>query len=188
MNIPRLSIRQTYAEIGIDTQNAQFAIQSPPGQLDIKQQAATIDITSPSGELSVDSSAAWSALGKGNHLEWMNQIYSQLHSVALQAIGKIVEDGNRMAMITNPSNPFAEIAGNQMNEQNPVEYVGEASNLNVKLNYEMRKPEINITPHKAEIQYTAQKPQISYSPGNIDIYVKQKNSIEINVSSYDWYK
>ncbi|SDO61627.1 hypothetical protein SAMN04487897_11810 [Paenibacillus sp. yr247] len=188
MNIPRLSIHQTFAQIGIDTQKAQLSIESPRGQLEVKQEAASMDITSPKGELSVDSSAAWSALGKGDHLEWMNQIYSQLQSVALQAIGKIVEDGNRMAMITNPSNSFAEIAANQMNEQNPVEYVGEASNLNVKLNYEMKKPEINITPHQTDIQYTPQKPQISYAPGNIDIYVKQKNSIEINVSSYDWYK
>ncbi|MDQ0891968.1 hypothetical protein QFZ81_007056 [Paenibacillus sp. V4I9] len=188
MNIPRLSIHQTFAQIGLDTQKAQLSIESPRGQLEVKQEAASVEITSPKGELSVDSSAAWSALGKGDHLEWMNQIYSQLQSVALQAIGKIVEDGNRMAMITNPSNPFAEIAANQMNELNPVQYVGEASNLNVKLNYEMRKPEINITPHKAEIQYTPQKPQVSYTPANIDIYVKQKNSIEINVSSYDWYK
>lgn len=184
----RLSIHQTNAQIGIQTQAADQDIHSQKGDLSIQQSPAKMEMESPAGELEIDSSAAWTALGVGPHLEWMNSIYSQSKSVVLQAIAKIVEDGNRMAQITNHQDAFADLALDVFQRENPIEYAGEPSCLNVKVQYRAHSPIINIEPQKTEIQYTPNKPEVQYHPGSVDVYVKQKNSIDIQVSQYDWYK
>ncbi|RAP73935.1 DUF6470 family protein [Paenibacillus montanisoli] len=187
MELPRLSIHQTYAKIGIQTQAASLDIQSPPGELSIQQPQAKMEIESSRGELEIDSSEAWAALGMGSNLEWLNSIYSQCKSIALQAIAKIVEDGNRMAQITNPNNAFAELARDAFQRKNPIQYVGEASVDHVRLHYRAHAPIINIEPQLPLIEYTAHKPEIQYHPGSVEVYLKQKNSVEIRVSEYDKY-
>jgi hypothetical protein len=188
MELQRLSIHQTYGQIGIQTHLASQDIHSSSGDLSIEQPSAKMDIQSPHGELQIDSSAAWAALGVGSNLQWMNSIYSQSKSVVLQAIAKIVKDGHRMSQITNHQNAFADIAKDVFERTNPIQYAGEASYMNVKINYEAKAPIINIEPQKPEIQYTPQKPEVQYNPGSVDIYIKQMNSIDIQVSQYDIYK
>jgi hypothetical protein len=184
----RLSIHQTSAEIGVQTQGANQNIRSPRGDLSIQQKPANVEMESPAGQLEIDSSAAWAALGVGPHLEWMNSIYSQSKGVVLQAIAKTVEEGNRMAQITNHQDAFADLASRVFPLTDPIDYLGDPSYFNVKVRYTPRAPIINIEPQKAEIQYTPHKPEVVYNPGNVGIYMKQMNSIDIQVSQYDWYK
>lgn len=188
LNLLRLSISQVYGQIGIDTHNASQSMESPRGDLSIEQPQAAMSIEQPSGELTVDSTEAWNALGEGPHLQFMSNIYSQSSSIALQGIARRVEEGNRMAQITNGSNAFAEIAFNNLHDSNPIEYTTGASNLNVKLNYDAKPAIIDIEPQEANIQYTPKKPDIQYNPGSVEIYMKQMNSIDIQVSEYNFYK
>ncbi|OXM86363.1 DUF6470 family protein [Paenibacillus rigui] len=188
MNLQRLSIHQTYGQIGIQTNNASAEIESPQGDLKIEQHPAEMNFHSEPGKLEIDSSAAWAALGKGGHMAWMNSIYSQLPGVFRQALAKIAEDGNRAAQITNKSNAFAEIAKGEAFSTSGIQYVGPAGLNNVKIHYEPQQIETNIEPVKPTIQYTPVKPQVTFVPGSVDIYMKQMNSIDIQVSSYDWYK
>lgn len=97
MNLLRLSIRQTYASIGIETRQASLSMESPPGQLEVQSTPSTMRINSNPGQLEVDSSRAWMALGKGNHLEWLNLISSQMHQEFLLNVSRIVEEGNQLA-------------------------------------------------------------------------------------------
>lgn len=155
------------------------------GELTLRQPQAKMEIEQPRGELTVDSTAAWTALGQGPHLQWMNSIYSQMNGVLLQAIAKTVEDGNRMAQITNPRNAFAEIAENAVFASDPVRYVGEASALNVKLSYKAHPPIVQVETQKPEINYTPHMPEFRYRPGSVEIYLKQRNAVDIQVSRYD---
>ncbi|MFC5448789.1 DUF6470 family protein [Paenibacillus aestuarii] len=188
MELSRLSIHQTNAQIGVQTQPSSFDVQKQDGFMSIEQPSAKMEIHSHLGELSIDSSAAWAALGKGSNLEWSSSIYSQGKNIALQAIAKTVERGHRMAQITNPQNPFAEFAKEDLKQRDPVEYAGSPSYSNVKVHYEARSPDINIEPQKTEIQYTPTKLDVQYRPGSVEVYLKQKNSIDIDVSPYNWYK
>ncbi|MDB5052778.1 MAG: hypothetical protein JWM44_828 [Bacilli bacterium] len=184
----RLSIHQTYAQIGVDTHLARADITSPQGELSIHSSSANMDIVSPRGQLEVDSSVAWSALGKTPTMQWNNSIYSQVKDIALQAIAKIVEDGNRMATITNPNNAIAEIAQDTSSPFSEIQYVGEASYLNMKMQYQANPVQINVEPQKADIQYKVNKPEVQYQRGKVDVYMKNMNSIEMHVSQYDIYK
>ncbi|MFC5700881.1 DUF6470 family protein [Cohnella faecalis] len=188
MNDLRLSIRQTNAQIGINTQWASQDRQAPLGEQSIRQPMAKMDIRQPMGELTIDSTAAYIGLGQGPHLQFMNSIYSQSESVLLQAIAKIVADGNRMAQITNPNNAFAEIASRAIPTSSPYQYLGDASCLNVKINYKANAPIINIEAQSPQIEYTPRSPEVQYNPGSVEIYLKQRNSIDIQVTQYDLYQ
>lgn len=188
MNLLRLSIQQTYGQIGIQTHNASLDIQSPRGEQSIVQHPAELDFHAESGQLTIDSSNAWAALGKGPHMEWLNSIYSQVPNIFLQGLAKIVEDGNRMAQISNPENAFAAIARDWNQRLGSIEYASTPSYFNVKVQYTANAPQTNIEPVKADIQYTPKKPEVQYTPGSVESYMKQMNSIAIKVTEYDMYQ
>lgn len=183
----RLSIHQTNALIGMESKDSTISMRSPRGELSIEQPKAELNIQSPRGELVIDSSKALDALGIGPHLRFMNNIYSQMDNVLLQAISKIVEDGNRMAQISNPRNAFADLAGDVFLRENPVSYTTQASPLNVDIQYYPNKPTINVEQHRPIINYTPHTPEIQYNPGFLNIYLRQKNSIQFEVSKYNMY-
>ncbi|MFD0617375.1 DUF6470 family protein [Paenibacillus sp. GCM10027629] len=187
MELQRLSIRQTFGKIGIETENAQQTLESPRGELSIETKKAVVEANYEPGTLTIDSSAAWSALGKGSHMQWMNMIYSQMEQIALQAIAKQVEDGHRMGMITNKKNAFADIAKGALQEKlEPIQYVGEASNMNVKLHYESHPYQPEVQPAELHISYLPQKVQSQYQAGKVNINLEQPYTINIRVSDYSW--
>ncbi|REE84481.1 hypothetical protein A8990_11415 [Paenibacillus taihuensis] len=188
MNLTKVSIQQTFGQIAIQTQNASQEMHSQAAELSIKQPPGTLEISSPSGDLNIDSSAAWAALGKGPNLDWMSMIYSQSKGIALQGIARIVAEGHRMAQITNPQNPFAEIAKRDYRAPNPVQYTTAPSYTNVRISYQPYPAEITGVPHSVELQASSPQLDVQYNPGSVDIYMKQQNSIDIQVSQYDWYK
>ncbi|MFC0212907.1 DUF6470 family protein [Paenibacillus chartarius] len=184
----RLSIRQTFGQIGIQTNEGSVSMESTRGEMQIQQPPAKVEMQSPAAVLTIDSSAAWDALGVGPNLATMSRIYSQSSSIALQAIAKIVADGNRMAQITNPNNAFAELAADVFERESPIQIAGEPGYNNVKVQIEAQKPTIDIQAQKPVIQYTPGNVNIQYTPGNVDIYMRQQNSIKISVSRYDIFQ
>lgn len=189
MNDLRLSIRQTFAAIGIESKPAQQRIVSPRGDLQIEQPPARMDFASEPGKLQIDSTQAQHALLKGPNLEWSSYIYGQMKQVFLQLLAEKVQEGNRMAQITVPTSAFAEIARNKVFKKNPVQYQPAVpSNDNVRLSYEPGKVSTSIEPSRPEISYTPRKPQIEVDRGRLDIYLRRRNSIDIQVSTYDLYR
>ncbi|WP_314587541.1 DUF6470 family protein [Paenibacillus terrigena] len=187
MELQRLSIRQTYGRLGMETENAQQSIESPRGELSIETKQPVIQANYEPGTLTIDSSAAWDALGKGSHMQWLNRIYSQMDQIALQVIAKQVEDGHRMGMITNKKNAFADIGKKASQEKlGPIQYVGEASFLNVKMNYEPHPYQPDVQPAEFNMSYTPQKVQAQYQAGKVNIHVEQPYTINIRVSDYSW--
>lgn len=182
----RLSIQQQFAHIGMSTRNAKQDIVSPRGELTINQSAAAMDFQSEPGELSVDSSDALAAVGVGGHLRNRNFIYSQCEGIALQAIAKIVREGNRMADATNPANAFAEIAKQEMARAPSMKYVENASFLNVEVQYTQGTVQTPIRAVPNELHYTSHKPKVDYTLGQVDINLRNKQSIDIQVSPYSW--
>lgn len=186
MNLLRLSIRQTYAQLGLDTIPARLDLKQPKGEQTIRQQPAELDFEQPRGVLEVDSSAAWDALGKGESGRFFKRLYGQMNAVGWDAIATIVEKGNRLAQIADGSNGIAELAANNKIDFAPIEYLGEASFLNVKLRYTMQAPQTNIEPRKAETQYTPQRVQSEYQRGKVQFHMEQLYHIDIRVSDYVW--
>nr|WP_254639505.1 DUF6470 family protein [Cohnella sp. GbtcB17] len=183
----RLSIQTTPALLGIESPRGKLDIQSPRGQLEISSPKADVQISQPRGELTIDSSAAYSAYGKGGVLETADRIANQMKQRVVENIGKIAQEGGRMAQISNPASAVAEIAANALSPKETLQAAGPAGLFNVKVNYTPHDAEINTTANPAQITYHVNKPEIQYTPQKAEIYVRQMNSIHISVSQYDWF-
>jgi hypothetical protein len=189
MNDLRLSIHQTYAAIGIDSENGSLHVRSQPGTQTIQSPSAAMNFTSKPSNLEIDSSKAWHALGKGPNLEWSSAIYSQMRQIFLQHLAAQVDEGKRMMNITNGRSAFADLAKDVLFRPNPVNYQTEMPDYhNVRLAYSIGGVNTTMEPTAVAIQYEAHKPEIDYLPGKLDIYLRQKNTLSIEVTTYDLYK
>lgn len=187
MNLLRLSIRQTYASIGMESSKAKLNIESSPGDLNIETSPAKMEIQRVPEELSVDSSRAWMALGKGNHLDWCNMIYSQMKQEFLTNVSRIVDEGNRLAQFKKPGSTIADMMSSRIKEESNIQYIGEASSDNVDIRFTPSDLDIQWQNHIAQIEYTPKRPQITFDPAAINIYIKNQNSLKMWVNSYDLY-
>ncbi|WP_261303476.1 DUF6470 family protein [Paenibacillus andongensis] len=178
-SIPQIQIRQQYGQIGIETINASQEMVQPNATYEVNTTPPQVDIHSPRGELIIDQSKAWDALGSGGILEAMTRIYTQSSQVALQGIGKKVEEGNRLAAIHLGGNPIADIGQEEAYAFHEFDYYGEASSLNVKIDYIPHKVEINVTDGHVNINTHPNKPEVTYHPGKVNISMLQWPKVEI---------
>jgi hypothetical protein len=178
VDFPILQIRQQYAKIGIDANLGTFDIKQPKPELDMETIPGKSDIQQPPGELNVDSSRAMAALGIGSNAQLMKRIYTEAYHVGLQAIGSIVESGNRMAAIQNKANVIADLAYEGFFKDYKMAYETEASIDNVDLQYTAHKPIINIDKTRIEFTPHLHPPEIFYNRGKLDIYLAQRNQLE----------
>jgi len=183
MRLSHIIINQANAAIGIHSESARQSMHSSPGDLQIRQQQGDMSIHSTPAELDIDSTKAWAALGKGGNLAWNKAIYSQMDSIFLQHLSKQVRDGKRMADITNPNNAFADLARAGRFWHNPVNYQASKPGYdNVRLEYTPTDVSTTIQPTDVSVAYTPFKPVVETQPGNVEIYLRQKNFIAIDVS------
>ncbi|MCR8632368.1 DUF6470 family protein [Paenibacillus radicis (ex Xue et al. 2023)] len=183
--VPQIQYRQEHASFRIDADLGQYQIKQPRPTQEIRQVAAQMDIKQPKGDLDIDQSKAWDALGKANNLEVMQRIYSQAKDIALQGIGRRVEEGNRMAQIKNPGNAFAEIAQNIRVSFPEMKFEGEASYDNVDIHYTAGKPDIQVQEGGAEITAQVNPPEINYERGKFDFQMLSYAKIEFTPPQLD---
>lgn len=177
--IPSIQIRLQNAQIGIETTKGRLEISQPPADMEMKTTPPKLEIVQPKGDLTIDQSQAWDALGCGPQEQFLNRIYSEYKRVALEGIARIVENGNRLADIVHEPNAIADIAAEQAFEPSDINYLGEASYSNVKLDYVAHPPEIQVKEGSVDIIVTPHKPNIRYTPGHVNIYMKQYPKVEL---------
>lgn len=175
---PQIQIQQTYAQLGIDADIGTQHIEQPRPTFEMKQPRAQLEIESPEGRLEVDSSKAWDALGLGGHLNVMNNIYSMAPQIAQQGLARIVEEGNRMADLTNPNNPFAEFAEDWRRTFPEFDFRGPAAYNNVSVTFTPGDLSIRASASPVEIHSEVNPPLLSYDRGKLDIYMQQYNSVK----------
>jgi hypothetical protein len=179
MRIPQLQIRQTYGRIKLETQPGRLEIRQPPAALKIEQHPAVQQIRQLKGELNVDQSRAWDALGIGGHLKLMDHIYAGAKSVALEAIGRIAEAGDRLADISNPVDPIPQLAQARMIPFFEFEPPVTPSYDNIDILYTAKQPEIQVQQGGVDVDVMPRKPEIDYQWGRVIAGMLQYPSIEM---------
>lgn len=179
MNLPSIEIRQQFAKIGMESSRASMKIEQPRADLSIQTTRPEVSIESPRGELTIDQSRAWDALAIGDHLQSMNQIYSEIKNIVMQTIGKIVDEGNQLAAIHRDTNAIADIAQDITIDFFELNFAGYASVDNVDISYTARKPEIEVNLGSVNLEVQRHDPIISSEPAKLNIYMLQHNKLEI---------
>lgn len=167
------------ARIGMDPVKGRLDIEQPKAEMNFQTTPAKLDFEQPKGDLTIDQSKAWEALSIGNHLQVMDTIHSKIRSVALEAIGRIVERGNRLMAIHEPGNAIAELAKQRPRERHELLFAGPASVDNVDINFTMNLSKTNITPAHVDTEIRKVEPYIRYERGSLNIHMIQFQSLEI---------
>jgi len=179
MNIPQIQLHQQYAKLGMESERATITIRQPRAIVKQETIPAQLDIRNRRGTLEIDQEAAWAAYALDSPLRLNDRVYGQMRQVFLEGLARIVEKGNRMAAIHLGGNAIADIARDQAFDHPKVAVAGPASTLHVKLRYQANKPDVTYIPGKVRYDVRTFQPEFGYIPGKLDIYVRQRNVLEI---------
>jgi hypothetical protein len=178
----RLEINTTPAIINIETKNATLDKSAiPENVLDIKAEKFSVSMETEEGTLDIDQNQCFNEAGLKDIRAFMDDYVNYSKQAASDGVDRIVSEGNSFADIQNDSDAFAQNADNNAFGIFEHEY-----NLDF---IPKSRPKIQYSPAKLNIDYepgeiinnSIPKDNLGeYTPGKVDIYMKQKNSIEIN--------
>lgn len=178
-----LVINQTYAQIGIETTPGRLAIQTQDAKLELHQKHAKVNIHTELPKVEIDQYECFASAGLKGIRDLTKEITDRAYQQVMEYIGKIAEDGDRLAAIEKGGNPIADIAERDAYPEHEFGYatIPTASpKFTVKGGVKF-DPEPNgqgIT-NGVEGKYSPGDVSISYTPAQVRTYMKQYASISI---------
>ncbi|MDR7235703.1 DUF6470 family protein [Neobacillus drentensis] len=181
MQIPQIRLHQTYAQIGLRTTQPVQEIQQIPAEQSISQIPAVMTIERQSSHLEIDQEQAWSELGFKKTSVLSAEMADFSKQEGLEAVAQIAQEGDQLAAIENKTDPFASIAMEQASP-GPADFniAFIPSYGSVKLHYTPTEVHINWKQGGVEIEVTPHKPIHNYTPGKTDVYLRQKEQLQID--------
>ncbi|OEF99520.1 hypothetical protein BHF71_08760 [Vulcanibacillus modesticaldus] len=153
--------------------------------MSLKQEQVKAKIQYNLPKIQIDQSRAWSALGKVPSLELTARINSNLRNVVMDTIAKIAQKGDRMAKIHIKQDPIPEFAMENSIDLVGLNYEDPASIDNVDISVQEGTLDIQFSGGTVKTEVRPNKPIINYIPGKLEVYLQQKNGIEIYVPKID---
>jgi hypothetical protein len=175
----QLRIEQTFGRIGIEQTRGSMRMQVLPADFKITQKPAVVRIEKDWPAVQIDWRATRASMGYKDIVPFQKDVARKGRSAALSGIQRIAREGDRLGRIEAGGNPIPDIAEAAawpakdfnialMPDRPPV--ISAAGRLDIK-----------IMPGDVSVDSTTRFPQISGQGGTIDVYVKVKPSIKIEV-------
>lgn len=180
--LPQLRMEQTYAQIGLQTERAVQEIKQPQAELNMRQEPAELHIEQPMGILKIDSSEARAQIDLKGILRRNREYASLGRQKALQAIAEISQKGDQLRHIEKKGNTIARIAAQDSKIYNSTNIIqADWTTDGVSISYKAEPPQIEWKAHGVKLEPVIHKPEINYTPGKVNVYVRQQNSLTIDV-------
>lgn len=158
-------------------------IHQQKADLSIRQPKAEMTIRRIPGKLDIDQSEAFAE----EHLKSIKQLIADYakrgRQAVMKGIARRVEDGNRFMRIEDGGHPIAELARLHSSDP-PLRFnIGwmPKSAFSVKIHYHPGKLMIHWKTHSPQIHVKTHSPDIGYVPGNVNVYMRQRPSLDIRV-------
>lgn len=178
-----LSISHTDIKLGIESSPARLEMQSQPARMVFHQNNAKLNINTDPPRVTIDQYECFAEAGLKNNFDLLKEASSRAYQNALDFIGQTAEDGRTLASIENGGNPIAQIAAR---DAFPVHEFGIGF-------IPQSRPKIDVTgsiqiepvldangaTNSVTGDYTPGSLNISYIPWQLNIYVKQYPTINI---------
>ncbi|MGO0063608.1 DUF6470 family protein [Brevibacillus fluminis] len=180
--LAQIRMEQTYAQIGLQTDRGVQEIKQPQAELNMHQEPAELHIKQSLGVLKIDTTEARAQLDLKGILRRNREYASLGRQKALQAIAKISQEGDQMRHIEKKGNKIAQIAAqNDGIYTNTNVLQADWTSDGITISYQKAEPQINWKVNGVKMNPEIHKPEINYTPGKVDVYVRQKNSLTIDV-------
>lgn len=181
MNIPKLSIESTKAQIGLNIQKPVQEIEQPIANLDLQQPKAVLNIETTKSTLSIDALEERESLDLKSSRSRTSEVARYSLQQASDGIVRRTQEGNELMRIENGGNPIAEQSkrsGRQPYSSLSIMFIPKADS--VKLNFKPAKVDFQVESQKV-INHTAiNKPIHNYTPGKVKVEMLQQPSINID--------
>lgn len=173
MQAMQLRITNIHGQIGININDAVLSIRQPKADLEITTKPVELNIETKQVQIKIDQSQCFSEAGLKDVFELTDDFAQRGSEAALEAIGNITDEGNRMAMIETQADPFAEIGKDKA--------LPPPADFNIAL-MPVSRPKIDFEgglsfdPVITEVEIRSQlnPPEISATYPSIDFYMIQK--------------
>lgn len=184
MNLPQLHINQSSAQIGIKQSLSTIQLRQPMADLQLRQPQPEIKISRTDSKLEIDQTEAFADANLKSPIRVANEWIAKAKQTALQSIAKKVKEGDRLMQIENQKESVIPQIGKEKSigtvQQFGLGYMP-SSPFQVKFDYTPSELRLDANVQKAEVNAKINEPMIKINPGNVDVYVKQKNTIQIQV-------
>lgn len=181
MNIPKLQIESTKAQIGLNIQKSVQEIQQPKASLDLQQPAAILTINTTKSKLSIDAYEARESIDYKTSMSRTREIAQRSIQESLEGMARRAQEGQQLMMIENGGNPIAQqakLSGRQPYSSLNIKFIPQAGS--VKINYQPATVDIQVEPQKVINNTTINKPIHNYTPGRVNVEMLQYPSLKID--------
>lgn len=178
--ISMLKISTTPALIGINTSAAKTEIQQPKPDVSMHTEHPKLEIKNELPKVLIDQYECFAEAGLKNFIDLTRETAQLSKKAAMQGIERRVNQGNQMRDIHKKINPIAQQAVYNAFEQFKKEFsLGTVPKSRPKIELKEGKPQIKVREGRVDFDVKVNRPIINYSSGNVEIYLRQKNSIDI---------
>lgn len=172
-----LNISRQYAKIDITSVRATTNITTTPARLTMETEPATIEIRQLKGELEMDWRLFRASLGIKGPEEFSQDCAALGRQTTLETIGRIVQDGDRLAAIEADENAIVALA---IESTAPT-----PSEVNLvyleppQIHYTARPVSINPRPGRLKCEFTPGTLDLGFQPGQVNIRMAQYPAIKM---------
>ncbi|QEK13561.1 hypothetical protein FQB35_02390 [Crassaminicella thermophila] len=155
-------------------------IKQPKADVTLNIEHPKLEIHSEQVKVQIDQYPCRAEEGLKNYIDLTKDNAAFAKQKAMEGIARIVSQGNQLAAIQNGGNPIADQA-----EENAYNLFDKEFNFDLipksrpKIDFIGGKVDIKFIEGKVKPQVKVNKPIINYTVGKFEIYLRQKNSINI---------
>ncbi len=173
-------INQNFGQIGIQQYPASIRVSSPPPSLQVDTRAAEMVAKKQWPAVIIDMTKTRESMGYKPIVKLEQDIAKKAMAKADNGVRREVREGDQMGRIENHSNPIPQMAKEDAWSETSYN-VGLMPTVPPDIKG-IGRLEIDCKMGKVSTKAEISKPQISASPGSVDIYVKEKPSIEVKAT------
>ncbi|MBB6216414.1 hypothetical protein HNQ80_002514 [Anaerosolibacter carboniphilus] len=175
-----LRITSTPALIGINTIPWKVEIQQPKADVELNTQHPKVEIHSEQVQVQIDQSKCFSEAGLKPISELSKENADLGHQKVMEGIARRVRQGHELAAIHKGGNPIASHAAENAFHLDDKEFTFDLiPKSRPKIDFIGGTVDINVIEGKVDMEVQVNKPIIDFTRGKVEIYLRQRNSIQI---------
>ncbi|MFI8711559.1 DUF6470 family protein [Brevibacillus brevis] len=183
MQIPKIRMESTFAQLGLNINKPVQEIKQPKAEMNLRQTPATLSIEQARTTLQIDSSQARANIGIMTSMQFSDSSAAYGKQKAMQAIAEKSQEGDRLMRIYTKENAIAAIGQEKGLRVLEGGYTPPAASTDdgVNISAEFKPVVINVQRNGMRMDPVLRSPELSYTPGKVEPYMIQYNSLKIDV-------
>jgi hypothetical protein len=171
-----IRLKSQPALLGLETKKTKTTMRREPPLVRMERTAPTFEIERTGPKLVIEQTKVWEEIGTGGPLYLTEQQKILGQAGAIEAIGRISQEGDFLAAIENPNNTIAELAAQLPPTRESNVALIPKSRPSARVEGELK---INWKPGKLKREFTGGKVEIDYEPSVVKAYLRQYHYLKV---------